>query len=206
MVSIIVHFLYYLWRCYILGKYDMRIVKMKLADCVSPSFNPRRISDAEFERLKDSIRRYGYSDPIIVNQRNNHIVAGNQRYRALTELNRENHGKYTVIDVVLVDLDLADEKAFNIGHNKISGEFDEAKLETLLEELESQNYDMALTGFVEDYENFEVDLDDFGTNPSEVNTVPESYMITVKCTDLNQMNHLFNQLKEKGYNVKSTRY
>ena len=189
-----------------MGKYDMRFVKMKLADCVSPSFNPRRISDAEFERLKDSIRRYGYSDPIIVNQRNNHIVAGNQRYRALTELNRENHGKYTVIDVVLVDLDLADEKAFNIGHNKIGGEFDEAKLETLLEELESQNYDMALTGFVEDYENFEVDLDDFGVNPSEVNTAPESYMITVKCTDLNQMNHLFNQLKEKGYNVKSTRY
>ncbi|MGI6564897.1 ParB N-terminal domain-containing protein [Methanosphaera sp.] len=189
-----------------MGKYDMRIVKMKLSDCVSPDFNPRRISEGEFERLKDSIRRYGYSDPIIINQRNNHIVAGNQRYKALCELNRENHGKYTLIDVVLVDLDLDDEKAFNIGHNKIGGEFDEAKLETLLEELKSQDYDMALTGFVDEYENLDVDLSGFGDDPDSVSFSSESYIITVKCVDLNQMNHLFNLLKDKGYNVKSTRF
>lgn len=184
----------------------MNVVKFKLADLVSPDFNPRKISDSEFERLKDSIRRYGYSDPIIVNKRNNHIVAGNQRYRALKELNRENHGKYTTIDVVLVDLDISDEKAFNIGHNKIGGEFDEVKLESLLDELESIDYDMSLTGFVEEFEDIDIDLEDFGVAPESIVKQKEEFIITVKCDSIHQMNHLYDSLRDKGYNVKSTRY
>lgn len=189
-----------------MGKYDMNIVKMNLKDLVSPSFNPRKISDSDFEMLKNSIKSYGYSDPLIVNKRNNHIVAGNQRYKALCELNQENHGKYTRIDVVLVDLPLEDEKAFNIGHNKIGGEFDEEKLESLLNELESINYDMALTGFMDEYEDYEVDMSDFVEDTNEIVNKPTVYMISVKCSDFNQMNYLFNRLKDKGYNVKSTQY
>lgn len=189
-----------------MGKYDMNIVKYKLADLVSPEFNPRKISDDEFERLKNSIRTYGYSDPIIVNKRNNHIVAGNQRFRALKELNRENHGKYTTIDVVLVDLELSDEKAFNIGHNKIGGEFDEIKLESLLDELESIDYDMDLTGFVDEFENLDSsELDDFGVQPSNVES-KEEFIVSVKCDSASQMDNLHATLRRQGYNVKSTRY
>lgn len=189
-----------------MGKYDMEFVKFRLGDCVSPDFNPRSISDDEFERLKASIRKYGYSDPIIINKRNNHIVAGNQRYRALCDLNRENHGKYTMIDVVLVDLDLADEKAFNIGHNKIGGEFDEAKLELLLSELESVDYDMELTGFVDEYDDLDVELDDLDVEPDPNSNEHEEFMVSVKCTSAQQMNYLYEDLRRKGYNVKSTRY
>ena len=188
-----------------MGKYDMNFVKFKLSDCVSPDFNPRKISDDEFEKLKDSIRKYGYSDPIIINKRNNHIVAGNQRYRALCDLNRENHGKYTFIDVVLVDLDLADEKAFNIGHNKIGGEFDEVKLESLLDELQSIDYDMSLTGFIDEFEDIEIDDEAFGVDPGKVKQ-KEEFMISVKCDSLAQMNYLFDSLRERGFNVKCTRY
>lgn len=189
-----------------MGKYDMEIVKFKLADLVSPEFNPRRISDDEFERLKNSIRSYGYSDPIIVNKRNNHIVAGNQRFRALKELNRENHGKYTMIDVVLVDLDLSDEKAFNIGHNKIGGEFDEIKLESLLDELEEMDYDMDLTGFVDEFEDIDtVDIDEFGVRPSQFDS-KEEFIVSVKCDSASQMDSLHDTLRKQGYNVKSTRY
>lgn len=190
-----------------MGKYDMNVVKMKLSSLVSPDFNPRVIGDDEFERLKDSIRRYGYSDPIIVNKRNNHIVAGNQRFRALSELNRENHGKYTLIDVVLVDLDLADEKAFNIGHNKIGGDFDRVKLDALLDELEALDYDMALTGFVDEFS--EVDLSGVGDDlvePDGVVMDNEEFIITVKCVSVNQMNYLYDSLRGKGYNVKCTRF
>lgn len=189
-----------------MGKYDMRIVKMKLADCVSPDYNPRKISDTEFEKLKHSIRTYGYNDPIIVNQRNNHIVAGNQRHRALTELNKENHGKYTIIDVVLVDLSPNDEKTFNIGHNKIGGEFDGEKLEILLRELEEQNCDMSLTGFADEIEDVNLEeiaeeFDDDLTGISE-----PLYTINVRCVNQTQQDILFERLKQEGYNVKAMKY
>ena len=190
-----------------MGKYDLDVVKFRLADCVSPDFNPRFIGDVEFERLKESIRRFGYSDPIIVNRRNNHIVAGNQRYRALCELNRENHGKYTFIDVVLVDLDLADEKAFNIGHNKIGGEFDEAKLEVLLDELESLDYDMDLTGFADVLDDVSGDdLDSLVGDVSLEDVAPDVFMVSVTCRSREEQEALFNRLKGEGYSVKSMVY
>ena len=190
----------------------MRVVKMALKDCVSPDWNPRRISDNEFQQLKHSIRTYGYNDPIIINQRNNHIVAGNQRYRALTELNRENHGKYKIIDVVLVDLPPSDEKAFNIGHNKIGGEFDEEKLEELLSELEDEGYDITLTGFEDIVDNLDDDFDEFmGDEPCEDELSGGSlgdveYVISVKCASSSQQDCLFRELRERGYSVKSMQY
>lgn len=192
-----------------MGKYDMKNVKIALKDCVSPDYNPRKISDIEFKQLKESIRKFGYNDPIIINQRNNHIVAGNQRYKALTELNRENHGKYVNIDVVLVDLDPLDEKAFNIAHNKIGGDFDD-NLELILKELEEADYDMFLTGFSDEYE--ETDLDEFIDDDDEIilkdpDTIGDiEYVLTVKCASKNQSDFLFNELRKKGYSVKATQY
>ena len=189
-----------------MGKYDMRIVKMALKDCVSPDYNPRQISDTEFKQLKHSIKKYGYNDPIIINQRNNHIVAGNQRHKALTELNRENHGKYKIIDVVLVDLPPADEKGFNIGHNKIHGEFDEEKLELLLKELEQSGYDMSLTGFADEIED--VNLEEIADEIDDdfVEILEPQYMISVRCANQTQQDVLFERLKHEGYNVKAMKY
>lgn len=193
-----------------MGKYDMRVVKMKLKDCIRPDYNPRKITDNEFQQLKHSIKTFGYNDPIIVNQRNNHIVAGNQRHRALTELNRENHGKYTIIDVVLVDLAPADEKAFNIGHNEIGGSFDGEKLEELLKELDDVDYDITLTGFEDivdvDMDEFLDDEDDDDPQGQLVMNGEVEYVLTVKCADSSQQDFLFRELREKGYRVKATQY
>lgn len=188
------------------SKYKMDMGVMRLSDMVSPGFNPRVISDEEFERLKKSIRVFGYQDPIIINRRNNHIVAGNQRFRALCDLNVENHGKYTEVEVIFVDLDLEDEKAFNIGHNRIGGEFDEVKLNVLLDELSEFDYDLDLTGFVEDYDNLDVEssVDCLGGGVGL--DCPDEFVVTVKCRNLEEMNSLYERLKAKGYGVKAARY
>lgn len=193
-----------------MGKYDMKIAKIALKDCVSPDYNPRRISDLEFKQLKESIRRYGYNDPIIINQRNNHIVAGNQRYKALMELNRENHGKYTNITVNLVDLNPLDEKAFNIAHNQIGGDFDDEMLELILDELKDEDYDLFSIGFSdelpdEDLDEFLEDDDEILLkDPSELGDV--EYVLTVKCASKGQSDFLFKELRDKGYSVKATQY
>lgn len=45
--------------------------------------NPKR---HDVERLKDSMRRYGYADPVIINQANGMLLAGHGRIAALSEM------------------------------------------------------------------------------------------------------------------------
>ena len=125
----------------------MEIVKVDINELISPEYNPRQITDDEMEKLKNSINEFGYVAPIIVNKHNNHIVGGNQRYEALKSLG------YTDVDVVFVDEpDLNREKALNIALNKISGEWDEVKLNQIFTEMKFAGFDkVSLTGF-EDYE------------------------------------------------------
>lgn len=125
----------------------MKIEKVNINDLISPSYNPREISPEEMEKLKTSIQEFGYVDPIIVNKVNNHIVGGNQRYEALKELG------YDEVDVVYVhEEDPNREKALNIALNKISGEWDEVKLNQIFTDMKLAGFDkVSLTGF-EDYE------------------------------------------------------
>lgn len=130
----------------------MNLKKVALKDLVSPEYNPREISDEEMAKLKRSITELGYSEPIIVNDVNNVIISGNQRYRALQELGTEE------IEVIFIhEPVLAREKALNIALNKIDGEWDNSKLVTLINEIELDGLDTNLTGF-EDYEITELNL------------------------------------------------
>ena len=54
---------------------------------------------------------------------------------------------YTEIECNVVELDKTKEKALNIALNKISGEWDNTKLEELLAELKETDIDMDITGF-----------------------------------------------------------
>lgn len=131
----------------------MEIVKVDINELISPEYNPRQITDDEMEKLKNSINEFGYVAPIIVNKHNNHIVGGNQRYEALKELG------YEEIDVVYIyEKDENREKALNIALNKISGEWDEVKLNQIFTEMKLAAFDkVSLTGF-EDYEVQELSI------------------------------------------------
>lgn len=130
----------------------MQIKKAPVKDLVSPEWNPRQITNEELEKLKTSLEEFGYIEPIIVNDVNNHVVGGNQRLRALIALG------YDEVDVVYVHIeDINKEKACNVALNKISGDWDEDKLRTVLEDIELSPIDIKLTGFDElELESFDV--------------------------------------------------
>ena len=120
----------------------MQTEKVNMESLVSPEYNPRTITSEEMEKLKNSINEFGYVDPIIVNRVNNHIVGGNQRFLALKELG------YDEVDVIFIDEeDINREKALNIALNKISGDWDEEKLENIFQDLEFNGFDLTFTGF-----------------------------------------------------------
>ncbi|MFP5116091.1 ParB N-terminal domain-containing protein [Bacillaceae bacterium C204] len=145
----------------------MQIVKMKMADLKPADYNPRKISNAELEKLKRNIEVFGYVDPMIWNKRTQHLVGGHQRYKALSDLGFEE------VDVVVLDMDLTKEKALNIALNKVTGEFDLEMLKDVLLEIDVGNVDIELSGFsldeiegmmtrtYQEFDNDEVDLDDF---------------------------------------------
>lgn len=118
------------------------IVKMDI-DKLNPSeYNPRVISEQELNNLKKSIHEFGYLELIVYNKRTNRIISGHQRLKALKDLGE------TEVEVILVDLDEDQEKQANIAMNKISGDWQEDKLLTILQDLQSKDK-LDLTGFNE---------------------------------------------------------
>ncbi|MFA5557921.1 MAG: DNA modification methylase [Methanofastidiosum sp.] len=142
----------------------MEIKKLKVKDLKYAPYNPRKINDEMLEKLKRSIREFGYIEPIIVNQRNMQVVGGNQRLKVLEDLGIEE------VEAVIVDLDDAKEKILNISLNKINGEWDYPKLKDLLEELDTGTGDIELTGF--NMEEIEQLMTDIGFSDVNENKLP----------------------------------
>lgn len=122
---------------------ELKIEKRNLSDLKPAEYNPRKAltpDDAEYQKIKRSLDKFGYADPIIINK-DGTIIGGHQRYNVLKDLG------YTEVDVNVLDLNKDDEKALNIALNKITGEWDNLKLRDLLVELDLGDYDISVTGF-----------------------------------------------------------
>lgn len=121
----------------------MNIQKISIEKLKPAEYNPRKDlkpEDEEYQKIKKSLVEFGYVAPVIINA-DMTVIGGHQRLKVLKELG------YTEIECNVVDLDKDKEKALNIALNKITGEWDNAKLEELLAELKETNIDMDMTGF-----------------------------------------------------------
>lgn len=74
--------------------------------------NPRK-NDIAIEKVKASIKEFGYQNPIIVDK-DMTIIAGHTRYRALKELG------YTEVPVIVTDMPAKKAKEFRIIDNRTS--------------------------------------------------------------------------------------
>lgn len=116
--------------------------KIKLSEIKGADYNPRKISNEALGRLTKSLAELGDLQPITVNIRTgNTIIGGHQRYKIYQAMGREE------IDVWLVDLSEEKEKAANLALNNMAGEFDTESLKDLLEDIDSSQIDLQLTGF-----------------------------------------------------------
>lgn len=134
----------------------MEFKKINIKDLKEAKYNPRKEltpEDKEYQKIKNSILEFGYVEPIIINK-DYTIIGGHQRLNVLKDLN------YDEIEVIQVDLSKTKEKALNIALNKITGEWDEEKLKDLLIDLDSEDYDLSLTGFDDIDFNLDINLDE----------------------------------------------
>lgn len=110
--------------------------------------NPRKISETQKQKLKNSIKTFGFVDPIIINNNTKQIIGGHQRYDILKENGIEELYIIELGDISWIfsetDLNIIDEnyeKGLNIALNKITGEWDDKKLTILKQKLNKEIVD-----------------------------------------------------------------
>ena len=99
----------------------MDIINVDINELNPAEYNPRKLNDEQFDNIKNSLLKYGFVNPIVVNKnhlRDNIVVGGHQRLKVAQQLN------YDTMPVVYVDLTEQQEKELNIRLNKNTGEWD----------------------------------------------------------------------------------
>jgi hypothetical protein len=82
-------------------------------------------------------------EPLVWNKQTGNLVGGHQRLKVLKEQGVKE------VEVSVVDLEPTKEKALNIALNKAQGEWDFPKLKDLLQEIDTGEFDIGITGFDE---------------------------------------------------------
>jgi hypothetical protein len=123
---------------------------------IPSEYNPREITKEEFEKLKNSIKEFGFVENATINKKNE-IIGGHMRVKAAIELGIKE------VPCIRVDLPKNKEKILNLALNKISGKWDNEKLSQLITELIIDE-NIGLSGF----EEYELSLYNNGPDISEV--------------------------------------
>ncbi len=147
----------------------MNIQKIKIDKLIPATYNPRKNlkpSDAEYVKIKNSIEKFGFVSPLVINK-DMTVIGGHQRLKVLKEMG------IVEVECIIVDLDKTNEKALNIALNKIQGDWDEEKLEALLQELKLEDFDTNLTGF--DFDEVDEILKDVNGNKEDDFDVDSAY-------------------------------
>lgn len=99
----------------------LKITHWKVADLKPAEYNPRILTKPQYERIKDSITKFGFVDPIIVNTHEGRagiIIGGHQRVAVAKDVGIED------VPCIEVSLTIERERELNVRLNKNVGEWD----------------------------------------------------------------------------------
>ena len=119
------------------------IIKRLTKDLIPYARNSRTHSDEQVSQICSSIKEFGFTNPIIIDE-DNGIIAGHGRIMAATKL------KIKEVPCIQVSgWSEAQKKAYVIADNKLAlnAGWDEEMLALEFEELQCMDFDLELTGF-----------------------------------------------------------
>lgn len=117
----------------------MNITPMPIEDISAYPNNAKKHPESQIKQIAESIREFGFNQPIVVDAKNV-IIVGHGRYEAakLTRLR--------MVPVIKIDLDEARARAYRIADNKLADS--EWDMPRLIADMESLGIDLqSLTGF-----------------------------------------------------------
>ena len=92
----------------------MQIEKIKISDLLEYKYNAKEHPEWQIEQIVNSIKQFGFNDPIAIDE-NNTIIEGHGRLYALQEL-----GETEVDCIRLSHLDEEQKRAYILTHNKLT--------------------------------------------------------------------------------------
>jgi len=99
----------------------MEIINIDINQLNPADYNPRNLTDEQFDNIKSSLNEFGFVNPLVVNSnpnRKNILVGGHQRLKVAKELG------YNEVPIIYVDLTEQQERELNIRLNRNTGEWD----------------------------------------------------------------------------------
>ena len=171
----------------------LKVVYKKLNDIKPYEKNPRR-NDEAVRFVKNSIEKFGFKNPIIVDG-DGVIVAGHTRYKAAQEV-----GLMEVPTISADDLTPEQVKAFRLADNKTAemAQWDLELLDEELEELELDEIDMSDFGFSVGQDDGYIN--DFFERGVEAKERAEVLGVKCICGTKEQVDDCMSLLKEAEFN------
>lgn len=124
-------------------------IDVRLEDLKPYEKNSRTHSSAQIKQIMDSIVEFGFTNPLLVNERME-IIAGHGRLEAVKQLNKTSEKPIETLPCMVIEgLSEAQYKALVIADNRIAlnAGWDYDVLQKELEDLDNLGFDMDLLGF-----------------------------------------------------------
>ena len=177
------------------------IVIKDIDDLIFADYNPRQLTEQQYKHLKESIKKFGLIDPIIINKnkdRKNTIIGGHQRTRVAKTMG------ITEIPCVEIDLDLEKERELNIRLNKNTGGWNYDMLADLFDMKELIDFgfnEKSLVGLFDDIDYSILEDSAMEEAMEGLNSqTRKSILIEFKLDEFQEAFDLYKQMQEKyGY-------
>ena len=183
---------------------DLSIEYKSVDDLIPYVNNSRTHSDEQVTQVAASIKEFGFTNPILIDE-NNGIIAGHGRLMAAKKLKLEQ-----VPTITLEGLTDAQRKAYVIADNKLAlnagWDFDLLKIE--IESLQEDDFKLDLLGFDVDELNGILGFDDIAGEDEEEpeqdyeDNYKEQYGVIIMCKNAEEQEKIFNKMQQNGYEVK----
>ena len=183
---------------------DLSIEYKNVDDLIPYVNNSRTHSDEQVTQVAASIKEFGFTNPILIDE-NNGIIAGHGRLTAAKKLKLEQ-----VPTITLEGLTDAQRKAYVIADNKLAlnAEWDFDLLKVEIESLQEDDFKLDLLGFDIDELSEILGFDDIAEEDEEEpeqdyeDKYKEQYGVIIMCKSAEEQEKIFNKMQQNGYEVK----
>lgn len=191
----------------------MQKKQLTVSDLHPADYNPRKITDKQLSLLSKSMAEFGDLSGVVVNITTGNIVGGHQRVKTIDpDCAIEKHSAIDETGTVAegeiitpsgkikyreVDWPEEKEKAANLAANKHGGQWDLEKLNVVMTDLKSIDYDIELTGFdIPEINRLEKHINEGGDGDPNLDGFVYQVVVTV-CDD-NEQSKLIQELEKRG--------
>ena len=179
------------------------IKQSRIIDLTLYKGNPRLHSELQIERLVNSLKEFGFTNPVLIDDTGN-VIAGHGRIAAAKKL-----GLKTVPTITLSHLTEDQRKAYIIADNQLAlnSSWDADLLKIELEKLSENGFDLTLLGWGDDLPTFADDpdyasLDDFDDPTGTLaNDVYKAIQIEFRPEDYEEAKEIVAEARKKGVYV-----